>query len=50
MAAFPMACSAMGYQQQTEWVLISTGMFMSYLFEPEFGVVDLQKDGGASAR
>jgi hypothetical protein len=29
-------------QQQTEWV-ISTGMFMSYLFEPEFGVVDLQK-------
>lgn len=31
-------------QQQTEWVLISTGMFMSYLFEPEFGVVDLQND------
>lgn len=29
-------------QQQTEWVIISTGMFMSYLFEPEFGVVDLQ--------
>lgn len=31
-------------QDQTEWVIISTGMFMSYLFEPEFGVVDLQKD------
>lgn len=29
-------------QQETEWVIISTGMFMSYLFEPEFGVVDLQ--------
>ncbi|WP_212646760.1 aromatic alcohol reductase [Delftia sp. PE138] len=28
-------------QNQTEWVIISTGMFMSYLFEPEFGVVDL---------
>ena len=28
-------------QHQTEWVIISTGMFMSYLFEPEFGVVDL---------
>ena len=31
-------------QDQTEWVIISTGMFMSYLFEPEFGVVDLQDD------
>lgn len=31
-------------QHQTEWVIISTGMFMSYLFEPEFGVVDLQND------
>lgn len=29
-------------QGQTEWVIISTGMFMSYLFEPEFGVVDLK--------
>jgi hypothetical protein len=29
-------------QHHTEWVIISTGMFMSYLFEPEFGVVDLQ--------
>ncbi len=28
-------------QDRTEWVIISTGMFMSYLFEPEFGVVDL---------
>ncbi|WP_379655393.1 aromatic alcohol reductase [Pseudoxanthomonas sp. UC19_8] len=31
-------------QDRTEWVIISTGMFMSYLFEPEFGVVDLQHD------
>ncbi|ASM00907.1 aromatic alcohol reductase [Serratia sp. OLHL2] len=29
-------------QHQTEWVIISTGIFMSYLFEPTFGVVDLQ--------
>ncbi len=31
-------------QHQTEWVIISTGMFMSYLFEPDFGVVDLKND------
>ncbi|MBR8221086.1 aromatic alcohol reductase [Burkholderia ambifaria] len=31
-------------QHETEWVIISTGMFMSYLFEPDFGVVDLQND------
>lgn len=29
-------------QNETEWVIISTGMFMSYLFEPDFGVVDLE--------
>ncbi|WP_448954976.1 aromatic alcohol reductase [Labrys neptuniae] len=29
-------------QDKTEWVIISTGMFMSYLFEPEFGAVDLE--------
>jgi hypothetical protein len=28
-------------QTAMEWVIISTGMFTSYLFEPEFGVVDL---------
>lgn len=28
-------------QHATEWVIISTGMFTSFLFEPEFGVVDL---------
>lgn len=32
----------LGSQNKTEWVVISTGMFMSYLFEPEFGVVDLE--------
>ena len=31
-------------QDRTEWVIISTGMFMSYLFETEFGVVDLHND------
>lgn len=27
-------------QNRTEWVIISTGMFTSFLFEPSFGVVD----------
>ena len=28
-------------QDITEWVIVSTGMFTSYLFEPSFGVVDM---------
>lgn len=28
-------------QTQTEWVIVSTGMFTSFLFEPTFGLVDL---------
>lgn len=28
-------------QTRTEWVIVSTGMFTSFLFEPSFGVVDL---------
>ncbi len=28
-------------QSATEWVIVSTGMFTSFLFEPSFGVVDL---------
>ncbi len=28
-------------QDRTEWVIISTGMFTSFLFDPSFGVVDL---------
>ncbi|MEV4668594.1 aromatic alcohol reductase [Microbacterium sp. LWO12-1.2] len=28
-------------QEETEWVIISTGMFMNYLFEPGSGMVDL---------
>jgi len=28
-------------QNQTEWIIVSTGMFTSFLFEPSFGVVDL---------
>ena len=28
-------------QHGTEWVIVSTGMFTSFLFEPSFGVVDL---------
>lgn len=27
-------------QDRTEWVIVSTGMFTSFLFEPAFGVVD----------
>ncbi|KAI1456734.1 NAD(P)-binding protein [Annulohypoxylon moriforme] len=29
-------------QGKTKWVIVSTGLFMSFLFKPEFGVVDLQ--------
>lgn len=29
-------------QQSTEWVIVSTGMFTSFLFEPAFDVVNLQ--------
>ena len=28
-------------QQQTEWVIVSTGMFTSFLFEESFGLVDI---------
>lgn len=28
-------------QDATEWLIVSTGLFMSFLFVPEFGVVDL---------
>jgi NmrA-like family len=28
-------------QSDTEWVIVSTGMFTSFLFDPSFGVVDL---------
>lgn len=31
-------------QNKTEWVIISTGMFTSFLFEPIFEVVDLKND------
>ncbi len=31
-------------QSKTEWVIVSTGMFTSFLFEPWFGVVDLETD------
>lgn len=30
-------------QNATEWVIVSTGIFTSYLFEPSFGVVDTQR-------
>lgn len=29
-------------QKLTQWTVISTGLFMSYLFLPDFGVVDLE--------
>ena len=31
-------------QEYTEWVIVSTGMFTSFLFESWFGVVDLEKN------
>lgn len=31
-------------QERTEWLVISTGMFTSFLFEPAFGVVDLARN------
>lgn len=31
-------------QDRTEWVIISTGMFTSFLFEPVFEVVDFEND------
>jgi hypothetical protein len=30
-------------QNETEWVIVSTGMFTSFLFEPAFDVVDLER-------
>jgi hypothetical protein len=29
-------------QSRTHWVIVSTGMFRRFLFEPAFGVVDLK--------
>ena len=31
-------------QGRTAWVIVSTGMFTSFLFEPSFGVVDLSRN------
>lgn len=31
-------------QSRTEWIIISTGMFTSFLFDPSFGVVDLMRN------
>jgi hypothetical protein len=31
-------------QDRTEWIIISTGMFTSFLFEPSFGVIDLAQN------
>ena len=31
-------------QDRTKWVIVSTGMFTSFLFEPAFGVVDLAEN------
>ena len=30
-------------QSSTEWIIVSTGMFTSFLFEPAFGLVDLKQ-------
>lgn len=31
-------------QTKTKWVIISTGMFTSFLFEPSFGVIDFKSN------
>ena len=31
-------------QERTAWIIVSTGMFTSFLFEPSFGVVDLSQN------
>lgn len=31
-------------QSRTDWVIVSTGMFTSFVFEPSFGVVDLSSN------
>jgi len=31
-------------QSRVEWIIISTGMFTSFLFDPSFGVVDLENN------
>jgi len=31
-------------QSRTHWTIISTGMFTSFLFEPSFGLVDLENN------
>lgn len=30
-------------QSATQWIIVSTGMFTSFLFEPAFGLVDLER-------
>jgi hypothetical protein len=35
--------SILRQQQSTEWVIVSTGMFTSFLFEPAFDAVNLEK-------
>lgn len=35
-------------QGKMQWVIVSTGMFTSFLFEPAFGLVELSKDGEAA--
>lgn len=31
-------------QSETKWVIVSTGMFISFLFEPAFGLVNAERD------
>ncbi|RKF38183.1 aromatic alcohol reductase [Paraburkholderia fungorum] len=31
-------------QDRTQWIIVSTGMFTSFLFDPSFGVVDLAQN------
>jgi hypothetical protein len=35
-------------QDKVKWTIVSTGLFTSFLFEPAFGVVDLDSDSSAT--
>jgi hypothetical protein len=37
-------------QSETSWVIVSTGMFTTFLFEPWFGVVEASADGATVVR
>ena len=37
-------------ESNVKWTVVSTGIFMSFLFEPFWGIVDTSREGGAGGR